>query len=385
MGVRPTRAMTEGEDTAAEFRIGATGRSARIVEGALLGAVDATYPPDRYLDGYGGVTFTRLLIAAVVVVAGIDYLRVDMAATPIPLNYPFYVTLVHLPVAFLLLERYYDILAEVEGELVHLADTPSMERLYELGIDPPDPERIAAAYDAVLDRAFHPLALGIGAVVGSAVMIVIARAFGLFAVYPHTLTLVALGAAHGLFLFPFVGTLVLAYRMTDSFIQNVDSLDPDGVGGYRRIGDASVTLVVYGIVLMTFDFVTASSATFVPGLDARLAVFGAYGFVLCVMIGMTVVTTYLIRERLLTIRDRKLAVIRWQFRDAEQEFWRRHADDETTDDAAMDVLAMATMYEQLASMNMWPINIASAVKLAVSVTTSLTIVALDLGWLTIPI
>jgi len=371
----------------AEFRVGANSRSARIVEGALLDAVDRSYPPDRYLDGYRdrGVTFTRLLIAGVVVIAGIDYLRVDMATTPIPFNYPFYVTLVHLPVAFLMLERYYEVLVEVEGELVHLADTPAMERLYDLGIDPPDPERIAAAYDAVLDRAFHPLALGIGAAVGSVVMIAMAREFALFAVYPHTLLLVALGAAHGLFLFPFVGTLALAYRMTDSFIENIDSLDPDGVGGYRRIGDASVTLVIYGIVLMTFDFVTASSATFVPGFDARLAVFGAYGVVLSVMVGMTVVTTYLIRERLLTIRDRKLAVIRWQFREAEQGFWRRHAGGGSTDDDALDVLAMATLYEQLASMNMWPINIASAVKLAVSVTTSLLIVALDLGWLTVPV
>jgi hypothetical protein len=369
-------------ETGAAFRLGADGRSARIVEGALLGAVDASYPPDRYVDR---VPFTRLLIGAFLVIAGIDYLRVDMMATPIPFNYPFYVTLVHLPVAFLMLERYYDILVEVEAELVHLADTPSMERLYDLDVDPPDPERIAAAYDAVLDRAFHPLALGAGAVVGGVTMVAIASEFALFGVYPHTLTLVALGAAHGLFLCPFVGTLLLAYRMTNSFIENIDSLDPDGVGGYRRIGDASVTLVIYGIVLMTFDFVTASSATFVPGFDVRLAVFGAYGFVLCVMIGMTVVTTYLIRERLLAIRDRKLAVIRWQFRAAEGEFWRRHAADEPTDDAATDVMAMATMYDQLASMNMWPIDLASAVKLAVSVTTSLTIVALDLGWLTIPI
>jgi hypothetical protein len=65
-------------DTETEFRVGTAGRSARIVEGALLGTVDARYPPDRYLDGYSGVTFTRLLIVAAVVIAGVDYFRVDM-------------------------------------------------------------------------------------------------------------------------------------------------------------------------------------------------------------------------------------------------------------------------------------------------------------------
>ncbi|MFC6989530.1 hypothetical protein ACFQJD_13965 [Haloplanus sp. GCM10025708] len=331
------------------------------------------------------MTFTRLLVGGFLALAALDYVRVDMTATPVPFNYPYYVTLVHLPVAFVMLERYYDVLAEVRDELVHLAGGPSMERAYDLDVDVPDPEAVATAYDAVLNRAFHPLALGVGGVVGAGVMFALGVRVSLFAAYPHTLTLLALGAAHGLFLAPFLGTLVLASRMTSSFIQNVDSLDPDGVGGYRRIGDASVTLVVYGVVLMTFDFVTASSVTFVPGLDARIAVFGAYGVVLAVMIGLTLLTTHLIRSRLLTIRDRKLAIIRWNFRQAEQGFWTAHADGESTDEAALDVVAMATMYDQLAEMNMWPINVASAIKLAASVTTSLVVVGLDLGWLSIPV
>lgn len=377
--------MSDRRGTDAEFRVGSRGRSARIVEGALLESAESRYPPDRYLARYPVVTFTRLLIAGFLVLAAVDYLRVDMTATSVPFNYPFYVTLVHLPVAFVMLERYYDILTEVRGELVHLAGGTVMEHLYDLDVDIPDPEAIASAYDAVLDRAFHPVALGAGGLLGGGVMLVLGLRVDLFAAYPHALTLLALGAAHGLFLAPFVGTLVLTYRMTDSFIENIDSLDPDGVGGYRRIGDASVTLVVYGVVLMTFDFVTASSVTFVPGFDARLAVFGAYGLVLVIMIGLTLVTTHLIRSRLLTIRDRKLAIIRWQFRRAEQAFWSAHVDGETTDSAALDVIAMATMYEQLAEMNMWPINIASAVKLAGSVSLSLVVVALDLGWLSLPI
>jgi len=103
------------------------------------------------------------------------------------------------------------------------------------------------------------------------------------------------------------------------------------------------------------------------------------------MVGLTLVTTYLIRSRLLAVRDRKLAIIRWQFRQAERGFWQRHIEDEPTHEQALDVIAMATMYDQLADMNMWPINVASAIKLSVSVTTSLVVVGLDLGWLSLPI
>jgi hypothetical protein len=376
--------MGDQRGTDARFHLGGKRRSARIVEGALLETSDSVYPPDRYLHTVPGVTFTRLLIGGFLLLATIDFLRLDMASTPVPLNYPFYVTLVHLPVAFVMLERYYDILSDVKDEVVHLAGGTTMEDVYDLDVDLSDPEDVASAYDETLNRAFHPVALSLGAGLGVGVMLFLGLQFGLFSAYPHVLTLLALGGAHGLFLAPFVGTLLLAHRMTDSFIENIDTLDPDGVGGYRRIGDASITLVVYGIVLMTFDFVTASSATFVPGLDARLAVVGAYGVVLAIMIGLAVLTTSLIRSRLLTIRDRKLAIIRWQFRHAETTFWQRHTAKESTDDVAMDVVAMATMYDHLAEMNMWPIDIASAVKLGASVTTSLVIVGLDLGWLSLP-
>lgn len=103
----------------------------------------------------------------------------------------------------------------------------------------------------------------------------------------------------------------------------MDILAPDGVGGYRGVGEAIVDLISYGIFLVTLDFVVLSSVSFLDRPLFRTAAFVIYGLMLGFLLGLTLYGVFSLRKRLLDVRERKTEEMREQFKAVELNYWQK--------------------------------------------------------------
>lgn len=350
---------------------------------ATAGGARPGFPPDEVLDLPGGLTFVRALLAVALLAALVDLYRVGMPTEPFPYSYPFLVGVVYLLVAVPLVRRVHDVFADVRVELVDLAGRRTM-----VG-DSVDadltPARIEAEMTRVLGRWFHPAVLVGGAAVGGTFGVAVVSALGVLGAYPHVLTAFAYAAAHGLFYGPLLGGVVLVRRVATEYIVDVDVLAPDGMGGYRAVGDALVSLLTYAVVLVTLDFAVLSSVSFLEEPLFRAAVAGLYGAMLATFVALTAAAVVAIRNRLLALRDRKVAALREEFEAVEETYWDKRRRGEDTRVEAADLRTMRAMFSELDGMSLWPLNVYAVLKLAASVGTSVVVFAIKRGLTALPL
>lgn len=369
-----------------------TGGSAggpRSVDGSL------PFPPDEVLDLPDRTSFVSLLVLVALIAFLVDLVSVHFLAVgprpsgAIPYNYQFFAGVVYLVAAIPLVRRVHDVLAAVRSDLVELADRGTLVGGRLEG--DPSPGEIDAEMTRTLQRAFHPRVLLGGAAVagalslGAVVWANTTAGAGEPWVYPHLLTAFAYGAVHGLFAGPLLGGLVLVRRVANEYIVDVDVLAPDGMGGYRAVGDALVTLLTFALLLVTIDFVVLSSALYVSSAQFRWVVVALYGGGLVGLVGLTTVGVVGVRNRLLAVRDRKVEDLREEFEAVEAAFWEKHRRGEDCTVEAEKIRTMRAMFVELNGMALWPLNLHSVLKALVgvgaSVGTSVLVVAIKQQWL----
>lgn len=331
---------------------------------------EETFPPDEPFGAVTGrLTFIWAVVAAVALAAGIDVAAFGFPETAIPYNYPFFFDAVLVVTSAVILRRTYAGLQEVKHELMQIADHRLEDVSVGLSTDI-SPGRIEADTDRILEWAYHPVAVGAGALFGGSMVFGIMAWLSVLGDYPFWLMNFAFGAAHGLFLAPGVGGFVFVVLASRSYIVDINLLDPDGVGGYRRIGDTLVRIASYGIFLVTLDFVILSSVAFTDASRFQQVVAVLYLLQLAALVVGTAVATLAIRSTLLDIRDRKVNRMQAEFSELEREYWEKHDDDADNQSEALQLMTMTTMFNEISRMNMWPINLYSLLRLGGSVAVS---------------
>jgi hypothetical protein len=345
---------------------------------------DEKYLPDELLSLPALFTFTRLLVAFAVVAAVVDFARVGYADTGIPYNYPVFVGVGYFVAVALVLRRMFYMFTSVRDELVGLSERTSVNDVVDIDVYDKPPETIREEIDGVIGRAFHPKWILGGGVVGGLFAVAVMWQLGVLDAYPYVVMNFVYGAGHGLFYAPIAGAVLLVLRISSTYITDIDLLDPDGVGGYREIGDTIVSLIVYGVFLVTIDFVVLSSVSFIGRPLFRTAAFALYGAMLLFLLGLAVLGAWQLRRRLLAVRELKTAKMREQFTDVETSFWSKHKSGESTQEEAVNIVTMYAMFRQLHGMTLWPIDLPSLLRLVVSFGVSLLVAAIEGGYIQLP-
>lgn len=355
-----------------------------IQSGTLSDGDDETYLPDRALALPGRLTFTRLLIAFAFAAAAFDIARVGFPVTDVPFNYPVFVGVAYFVSVALVLRRMFDLFTDVRDELVQLAERTSVNDVVDLDVYDVPPETIRDEIDGVIQWAFDPMWILGGAVVSGSFAVGVMWGLGVLDAYPYVVMDFVYGAGHGLFYAPILGALCLVRNISSEYITDIDILDPDGVGGYRKIGDAIVSLVTYGVFLVTIDFVILSSVSFIQRPVFEVAVWVLYAGMLLFLVGVTVAGIWRFRRRLLDVRERKTEKMREQFTAVEASFWSKQGGDESTQEEAVNIVTMYAMFRQLHGMALWPIDLPSLARLLVSFGMSLLVAAVKSGHVQLP-
>lgn len=343
------------------------------------------YPPDMYFDKLASVSFIQFIIIFTIIIGVIEIFRVGFAETPIPYNYPLYGGCVYVIIAAVMTRKFHSVFDNQKKELADIlrrttADNAVFDRESDI-----TPEEFADDFDSILNWAFHPMFILIGGIVVGMFTLLVMWSLNVFDTYPYIILSYTYGAAHGFYLGPIAGAVYIIYKIPNDYIVDIDLLAPDGVGGYREIGDAIVLAVIYWIFIFTLDFILLSSATFVGKPLFTTAVFSLHGLLISFILCLTVVGVVAIRRQLLDIRDRKSDMMREQFQDIESRYWKKLKDGEQPSPEAEHIETMDTMFNRLHSMELWPINLASLSRLAFSVGSSGAIAAYKAGLIPIPL
>lgn len=343
------------------------------------------YPPDVFFKTHLGISFTRLFVFLAVGAAITDYLLVGNPDTGIPYNYPLYVGLLYIIAVLFALRKFHAIFDGAKQELLTIlerttADNAMFER--ESDITPADINR---EVNDVMDTAFSPIVILGGGFLGGIFSLAVMWLLDVFHYFPYLTMNYAYGAGHGFFYGPIIGSVYLIYKVSSEYIVDIDVLDPDGVGGYGDIGDAIIDVIILGIILVTLDFIILSSVTFIDEPLFQAAVFGLYALMLLTLLGLAVFGVMRIRKRLLEIREGKTERMREAFKAVEERYWEKLDRGESPHPEADHIETMDTMFNRLHSMELWPINLASLSRLAVSVGSSGAIALYQAGYISIPV
>lgn len=344
------------------------------------------FPFDEYLaDVHPSLTFLRLAVLVAVGGAVVDFVVFGLPETAVPYNYPYYVDVVLFVSSAVILRRSHAALDDVKRELMFLADQQLEGVSVSLDTDIA-PDRIARETEALFDWSFHPVAVTAGGVAGGVLVLGVMAGLGVMESYPYLLMNFAFGAAHGLFIVPTVGAFLFGLNTSRRYIVDISLLDPDGMGGYRRIGDTLVRLSTYGIFVITVDFVILSSVAFTGAARFQQVVVGLYLLLLVALIGGTVFTTLNVRRQLLEIRDREVQQMQLEFYEIEEAYWRKHDEGVDNQTESLKLLTTTAMFDQIVRMSLWPINLYSLARLAASVGMSIGVFLVEnLGLLNEPV
>lgn len=354
----------------------------------MLGEVEIgsnTYPLDALARSRLGIPFTVAFGSLAVLVAVLDFARVGLHETGVPYNYPLLLGVVYLVVAASVLKRYYAILDRAKAEIVDVLERTAVDGpLFDRDSDV-EPETVVREMDGVLEWSFRPAYVLGGGLIGGAFAVAVVWWLGALEYYPYVLSVFLYGAGHGLFYAPVLGTLVLVWQTSTKYIVDIDILDPDGVGGYQRVGDGIVSLITYGILLVTLDALILSSVTFLDEPAFQLAVGALYVGMMVFLLGVAVVGTVRLRRQLLEVREWKTSVLRTQFSAVERQYYAKLDRGESPEPESQHIDAMTTMFDQLQSMELWPINLVSLARLGASAGSSAVIVGYQFGLYEIPV
>lgn len=343
------------------------------------------YPPDQLFDTYLPFSFTTTFIVLAILATAVSIARVGMPETGIPYNYPVYAGLVYVIAVLFVLRRFHSIFDATKQELVDILDRTTADSVIFTRDSDITPREMEQEVNNIMDKAFDPVVILAGGFIGGIFSLAIMWALNVFDSYPYLLLNYAYGAGHGFFYGPIAGSVYLIHKISNEYIVDIDIFDPDGVGGYREIGDAIISIITHGIFLITLDFVILSSVSFIGRPVFQTAVFVLYGLMLVFLLVLTVYGVMSLRKRLLAVRQAKTDVMREKFTEIETRYWQKLEQHESPKPEAEYIETMDTMFKRMHSMELWPINLAAFARLAFSTGSSAAIAAYKAGYIPIPI
>jgi len=340
--------------------------------------VSHDYPPDEWFQSRVGTSFTRLFAVTVIAAGVTDLVVFGFPDTGVPFNYPLPLGVLYLLLTVWALRKFHTVLDSAKIDVANVIERTDLESGFYPRESAISPREIARAVDEELDRAFRPAALVLGGLVGGTFAVALMWHLDGFEYYPYVLTTFLYGAGHGLFYAPIGGTVLLVYRTAENYIVDIDVLDPDGMGGYKRVGDGIVYLINLAIVLVTFDFLVLSSVTFVDEPVFQAAIVLLYVGMLAFLLGFAVWGILRLRRQMLDLRERKTAALREEFTAVEDRYYEKLTNGADPEPESEHIETMITMFDELHGMDLWPINLGAMARIATTTAGSAIVAGFQL-------
>jgi len=195
--------------------------------------------------------------------------------------------------------------------------------------------------------------------------------------YPFHIFNFMFGFFHGFVLYPaaYINKTVKKLRKN---ILYIGVLDPDGLGGYRRVGKSLLNVTIIIMMGLTIDFIILSSAMFVTSPLFKISTIISYFFAIIVITIDLFSTIFIIRNKLLELRDQRIREIGNIFSQIEKNFWKKLSVGEDISKESFAIMGINNIFEQLRRMDMWPIDIISFIKLALSIILSIGVAIIQI-------
>lgn len=325
----------------------------------------------------------QLIVYIAAIVAALDFVIYFNSTTVVPYDYYAIASLLHVVVVAHFFPKTYDIGIMFAEELANITENESSSlTAIETNITG---DTIRGEMQKLLKKAFSFRLILFSGIITAFVGATVAFFTGLLEVIDYWLIGLLFLFDHGLFFVPAIYGVIIVNKMTNEYITDIDVISPDGVGGYEEIGNGIITIASYALFLTTLDFIVISAISYTSSSGIQAIIGIIFIIWLLIVLSMIVYVIMSIRSRLMEIRDKKFQKLRSQFKGTEVAYWNKKSNSQDTQQEALDMMTMRSMFNELNQMDLWPINIISLVKMSASTGFSIIVFAVDRGLIPSPI
>jgi len=341
------------------------------------------YPPDRILSALPGLPFSKEITllqvgtTVTIVVALIDYIRLGGSESPVPFNYPFYLDIVFVFVALYVAKSLHKQLDLAKRELIlHAMISEQRENIPDANIA--DEEEIRKTFEEPFEWALDPVRMGISGLFVGLFVVAMLFILGVADAYPYLLLSFLYGASHGI-LIPFLLILPrLLIQVPKRFMNDLNVIDPAGVGGYPEVAASIGKAAWYGTIVVNIDFLILGSAAFLADPRFQRIVVTAYAVELLLLFSFTIGGTFYIKYTLKNIRDDRIRQLQWEFGVNEGLLLSEDENQGEETNQLLKIITYAIVFERLKDMNLMPINMVWWTRFIGSVLATILVIFIQL-------
>lgn len=354
---------------------------------------DHPYPPrelllsSRFSDAIPYLNLPSVGGVCALLLAGLDFVRLGGSpTTPIPFNYPVLFDVVLVVATLYVLESLHNQLDRAKQELILLARIAERRPNID-DSDVPDEAEIIRVFEDRMDWAFDPKHMVAGGLLLGVIVLIIMSLLGVLDAYPYLIMNFLFGAAHGIMLPALLILAPLLRIVPREFMNDINVIDPAGVGGYQTVGETIAKAAWYGVIIVNIDFIILGSVAFLDPSEFQVAVFVLYLLELGLLFGFTVGGAVRIRNVLKDIRDerirdiqRKYGLIEGRFlarRGVEGRFLTRRGVSDSELGDMLAIITYSTLFNNIKEMNLWPINLVWWSRFLGSIATSILVITIQ--------
>lgn len=320
------------------------------------------YPPDEaisslsWLPRSNKITLLQAGTALTALVMLFEYIRSGgLPDTPVPFNYPFYLDLVFVIVALYVAKSLHRQLDLAKQELIlHSRISEQRQNVPDSNIANEDD--IRETFEKQFDWALNPIRMGVSGVLVGLFVVMMLYILNLTDAYPYLLVSFIYGASHGI-LIPFLFILPkLLIRVPKEFMNDLNVIDPAGVGGYPEVAGSIGKAAWYGTIIVNIDFLILGSAAFLADPRFQQIVVSVYAIELLLLFSFTIGGTFYIRHILRNLRDERIRQLQWEYGVNEGLLLTDDDSQGEETNQLVKIITYSILFERLNDMNLMPIN-----------------------------
>ena len=144
-------------------------------------------------------------------------------------------------------------------------------------------------------------------------------------------------------------------KVGSSYIKTIDILDPDGMGGFKKISktfENSIFLFIFGIILDTLIlYPTFNDNSDIFKIITKLLL----SLTLFISSSILMLSFFRIWKTLEKEKQKKIEFITKYYNEAERRFWKNLSDGSDVSADSLALISMNEMFEKINNVKMWPL------------------------------
>ena len=173
--------------------------------------------------------------------------------------------------------------------------------------------------------------------------------------YPHMIFHFFFGFNHGIGLLIGLKAYSFCKKVGSSYIKTIDILDPDGMGGFKKISktfENSIFLFIFGIILDTLIlYPTFNDNSDIFKIITKLLL----SLTLFISSSILMLSFFRIWKTLEKEKQKKIEFITKYYNEAERRFWKNLSDGSDVSADSLALISMNEMFEKINNVKMWPL------------------------------